>query len=276
MRTLAAVTALVLAGAATLGLVARSAHDENRSAARVPVLVELFTSEGCSSCPPADDLLRRLIDEQPVDGVEVVALSEHVDYWNRQGWTDPFSSPLFSTRQERYQRALRTEQIYTPQMIVNGRREAIGNDWPAVRSELTAAALGPSAVLRVAPAAAGDAVHVTVSIADIPDAAHGKMRVMVALSENDLAVDVKRGENARRRLRHSAVTRRLEAVGSVNAAERSAQVSAELTIDPAWRRDQLRVLAFLQDAATERVWGVSSPAPLVGTLKSLGSVPAAR
>ena len=97
----------------------------------MPVLAELFTSEGCSSCPPADDLLRRLTDEQLVDGVEVVALSEHVDYWNRLGWTDPFSSQAFSARQQRYQRALRTDQIYTPQMVVNGRREAIGNDWPS-------------------------------------------------------------------------------------------------------------------------------------------------
>jgi hypothetical protein len=261
------VTGLVLASVATLAIGAGSAHEESASGPRMPVLVELFTSEGCSSCPPADDLLRRLIDEQPVDGVEVVGLSEHVDYWNRLGWTDPFSSPLFSARQEHYQRALRTEQIYTPQVIVNGRREAIGNEWPAVRSELTAAALEPSAVLHVTPVTAGDALHVTVSIADIPDVAHGKMRVMVALAENDLAVDVKRGENARRRLRHSAVTRRLEAAGILNAAERSARVNAELTIDPAWRREQLRVLAFLQDAATDRIWGVSSPAPLAATLK---------
>jgi hypothetical protein len=267
MRTLAAVTVLVLAGAAALTLGASRTHDESRAGPRVPVLVELFTSEGCSSCPPADDLLRRLIDEQPVDGVEVVALSEHVDYWNRQGWTDPFSSPLFSTRQQRYQRALRTEQIYTPQVIVNGRREAIGNEWPAVRSELTAAALEPRAVLHVTPVTAGDALHVTVSIEGIPDAARGKMRVMVALAENDLTVDVKRGENAQRRLRHSAVTRRLETAGNVNASDHSAQVNAQITIDQAWRRDQLRVLAFLQDAATERVWGVSSPAPLTATLK---------
>ena len=122
-------------------------------------------------------------------------------------------------------------------------------------------------MLHVTPVTAGDALHVTVSIADIPDAAHGRMRVVVALAENDLAVDVKRGENARRRLRHSAVTRRLEAAGNLNAAERSAQVNAELTIDPAWRRDQLRVLAFLQDAASDRIWGVSSPVPLAATLK---------
>lgn len=152
-------------------------------------------------------------------------------------------------------------------MIVNGRREAIGNDWPAVRSELTAAAaLGARAIVHVTPVTAGDAVHVTVSITRIPDAAHGKMRVMVALAESDLTVDVKRGENAKRRLRHSAVTRRLEALGNVNAADRTAQVNGELTIDPAWRRDQLRVVAFLQDAATEQIWGVSSPAPLGATL----------
>jgi len=114
---------------------------------RTPVLVELFTSEACSSCPPADAVLARLDREQPITGAEVIALSEHVDYWNETGWRDRFSSPLFSTRQQDYGQALRQADIYTPQIVVNGREQVLGSDENGVRRAIRAAAQDPTAVV---------------------------------------------------------------------------------------------------------------------------------
>ncbi len=111
-----------------LGLTAGSTRAEEPAHLGVPVLVELFTSEGCSSCPPADLTLARLERTQPVAGAEIVPLSLHVDYWNRLGWADPFSSASFSARQKDYSRAWGVDRVYTPQVVVDGRAELLGRD----------------------------------------------------------------------------------------------------------------------------------------------------
>ena len=100
---------------------------ESQPQSRVPVLAELFTSEGCNSCPPADDLLAIFLDEQPVDGVYVVPLSEHVTYWDHQGWKDPFGSPQFTTRQQQYGLRFNLDSIYTPPLVIDGTREFVGS-----------------------------------------------------------------------------------------------------------------------------------------------------
>src|SRR6202789_3049880 len=106
----------------------------------VPVIVELFTSEGCSSCPAADRLLSRLEQTQPVSGAQVVAIEEHVDYWNQLGWTDPFSSPQFRARQNDYAVAFRANNIFTPQMVVNGQTAFVGSDMNRAYHEIGSAA----------------------------------------------------------------------------------------------------------------------------------------
>jgi len=117
---------------------------------RQAVLVELFTSEGCSSCPPADVLLERLERSQPVSGAQIVVLSEHVDYWNRIGWADPYSSPAFSARQEQYARHFRTQGPYTPQMVVDGRSEFVGSDARTAESAIRAATKHPKSTIHIA------------------------------------------------------------------------------------------------------------------------------
>src|SRR5215471_17890729 len=105
----------------------QSAQSVRDSTAPTPVVVELFTSEGCSSCPPADALLAKMETAQPFRGVQIIAIEEHVDYWDQQGWVDPFSSADWTDRQQVYETAFRQPGPYTPQMVVNGRRQFVGS-----------------------------------------------------------------------------------------------------------------------------------------------------
>src|SRR5436190_3767511 len=178
------------------------------------VLVELFTSEGCSSCPPADAVLARLHREQPVPGVQLLVLSEHVDYWNDLGWKDPFSDAQFSERQGLY-----GSRIYTPQAIVDGQVDVLGSDRDGIVRAAKSAAVAPHGTLRLQASAQG----VRISVTDL--SGHSDARVLLAVIEDGLVSRVERGENAGRTLAHTAVVRGLREVGKV--ASGAAQWSAE-------------------------------------------------
>src|SRR5260221_6058982 len=115
------------------------------------VVVELFTSEGCSSCPPADTLLKELSEQQKMEDVQIVALEEHVDYWNHLGWRDPYSAAEFSERQNDYSHIFGTDGVYTPQMIVDGQNEIVGNRSLAAREALQKAAGQPKPEIELLP-----------------------------------------------------------------------------------------------------------------------------
>jgi hypothetical protein len=174
---------------------------------RVPVLIELFTSEGCSSCPPADALLQKFDHAQPVRTAEVVVLSEHVDYWDDIGWKDPYSSREFSLRQADYAHRFHLEP-YTPQMVVDGDAQVVGSDErEALRVIANAAKTTKVPVNLSAPHLEGGnslVVHVEVGLtASSTKPLSGA--VLVALADENDQSNVKRGENAGRILKHVAV-----------------------------------------------------------------------
>ncbi|HKQ05836.1 MAG TPA: DUF1223 domain-containing protein [Blastocatellia bacterium] len=231
------------------------------------VLVELFTSEGCSSCPPADELLAHLDQTQPINSAEVIALSEHVDYWNHLGWTDPFSSAQFSARQSEYASRFDRDDIYTPQMVVDGSEEFVGSNSSRARQAIEAAARAPKARLTLAFAADAKAashdVPITVRVENVPEITKGdRAEIVLAISESGLRSSVARGENSGRRLSHTAVARTLAAVGALDARAGEFALTTTAHLDDKWQRDHLKIVVFIQERHSRRVLGVAA-LPLV-------------
>lgn len=174
--------------------------------AATPVLVELFTSEGCSDCPPADTLLEKLDKEQPIAGVHAIVLSEHVTYWDRQGWRDPFSLDAMTERQQAYATRFGLNDVYTPQMVVDGTVQFVGSNPRALVGALQGASARPKEALSIENArwdrgAVEFAVH---------GAAKSGERLVAVLAADATHTEVTRGENAGRTLHHVAVARALK------------------------------------------------------------------
>ena len=227
-------------------------------------VVELFTSQGCSSCPPADRLLSKLSRDPKYQG-RVIPLSFHVDYWNHIGWTDPFSSARWSDRQKAYAgRVFHVNRIYTPQVVVNGRAECVGGSEAQVLQRIGEALKAEPAgrvSLAVVPPGPDGRMRVKVGARLAKEAAAGDLDLWVAVYESGLATEVKAGENASRLLRNDHVVRRLEKVLTLPGtagAEKSGEIL--LGIDKRWKTDSLGVAAFLQDPATLAIHGSAARA----------------
>ena len=222
-----------------------------------PVLVELFTSEGCSSCPPDDRLLQALEQQQPVKGVEIIVLSEHVDYFDGEGWRDPWGSPLFTSRQRDYGAALHADDIFTPQMIVDGKTGFVGNKIDVALKEIAMQAGRPVAAVRIGRVTTdGPSLLASLSVEGIPaDAGKAPVDVMVALTESGLRSRPDTGENKGLALSHAAVVRSLTRAGRATAAGFHGEIC--LKLDRSWKRESLNIVAFVQDRKTRTVWGAS-------------------
>jgi hypothetical protein len=244
---------------ALLGLGGAQAADDRR----VPVVVELFTSEGCSSCPPAEQLLSRMDRTQPVAGVRVIALEEHVDYWNSLGWTDPFSSSQYRIRQNDYGRKFLIDGIYTPQMIVNGQAQFVGTDGDRAAQEIARAAQLQSTVVEVkASPKASDPdlvdLSVKVTLAVIANVHNLNSNVYLAVTESDLSSNVQRGENSGRLLRHAPVVRSFGVIGKIDARGASAgAITDTLKLPREWKRENLRAVVFVQERDSLKITGAA-------------------
>ncbi len=224
------------------------------------VIVELFTSEGCSSCPPADALLKSLSEQPSVPGTEVIALEEHVDYWNHLGWKDPFSTSEFTERQREYARVLGNGGVYTPQMVVDGQSEFVGSRSREAREVIQKAASLPKLNLQLTPSANSANGLAAFDIAVSNLAVFHTMQefeLWVAITEKNLHTDVKAGENSGERLQHAAVVRQIQKLESFRGPD-DHMAHATLKLDPSWQRQNLSFVAFTTGKHSHKITGAAA------------------
>jgi hypothetical protein len=227
---------------------------------RSPVVIELFTSEGCSSCPPADELLSELEAKQPIPGVEIIALEEHVDYWNHDGWEDPFSSPEWTERQREYVAKFEGDTPYTPQMILNGQKAMAFKSGAEMEQAILQAAKEDSTEVSIVAVASerADVPKFEVHIGNLPSA-QDRADVWMAVTEDGLHSDVKAGENKGKTLEHASVVRSLEKIGSTPMKGATPfAASPQIKLKSNWKRENLRVDVFVQDRKSWRIVGAAS------------------
>jgi hypothetical protein len=227
-----------------------------------PVVLELFTSQGCSTCPPADHLLSEL--GRGGSAGQVIPLAFHVDYWDRQGWTDPFDSPQWSQRQQRYAHALTGDRLATPQLVIDGHGTSVGSKRDEVLSKIAEARTQPPATavdVAVVDAPRGGShprLRVKVGVRVLQQTSSRDLDLWVALTQSGLVTEVKGGENAKATLRDDFVVRRLEKAFTVRGrAGEQRTKELDLALDPSWPLADLEVAAFAQDPSSLVIVGAA-------------------
>jgi hypothetical protein len=255
----AAVTLLWASLPARLGAVGEDRHPATDTAQRTPVLVELFTSEGCSDCPPADALLEKLDRSQPVSGADLIVLSEHVDYWDDIGWRDPYSSREYTERQGAYAGQFGLGSVYTPQMVIDGHFQLVGSDERGAITAIQSATKAEKVPVSVSliRLEANNMITLHVAAGQLPASIAAKsVDVWIAMADDSDESYVRRGENAGRTLKHVAVLRSLTRAGKV---DESGDFSRDVSINIAGQNaGSLRAVAIVQEAPAGRVLGVGS------------------
>jgi hypothetical protein len=231
---------------------------------RTPVLVELFTSEGCSTCPPADALLTQLESAQPIPGAEIIALEEHVDYWNHDGWVDSYSSSEWTVRQQDYVARFKGNSPFTPQMIVDGQSQFVGNSARDAQAAIQEAAHRPKIQISVTvdpvPNTKNDSQRVEIRVGNMSaTAAEEPADLWLAVTESNLETSVKAGENAGKEVRHAAVLRSLHKIAAVSAKSSSPFLSTQqVKIKSSWKKQNLHIVVFIQEHKSLHIVGAAS------------------
>jgi hypothetical protein len=246
----AAAIAIACFARADSGPPASSSSPEQRQ----PVLVELFTSEGCSDCPPADALLAKLDQQQFISGAEAIVLSEHVTYWNHLGWSDPFSFASIDARQQNYAQHFGLDSVYTPQMVVDGAAQFVGSDSAKLKQAVARAATAPKPALAISNAQRAPDGTV---VFQVRAATGAEATLVAALAENATRSEVARGENAGRTLHHVAVVRVLKNFGSGAADGRQLQLPGAGNIAQEKDGEPLRLVVFLVSPSSGHVLAVA-------------------
>jgi hypothetical protein len=234
---------------------------QEHASLKPPVVLELFTSEGCSTCPPADLLLSDLQNKPIVGSADIIAFEEHVDYWNNGGWADAFSSHQWTQRQQDYQGAFgrSADGIYTPQLVVDGNHEVIGSNATNVLALVVAESQQPKIDVKIAPGASQKGTQtfaVTVGSAAV-SALSADADVVLAVTETGLHSSVTAGENAGKALQHAAVLRRMDKIGAIRAKGNTFSGEAKVKFESSWKRENLRIVAFVQERKSRHVLGAA-------------------
>jgi hypothetical protein len=261
--------ALVAAGAPLAATVLKVAHHGSRTSSTPAFLGAVGPAVAVISVGPRNpyghpdpDVLERLAAAGAIDGAQVVALGEHVDYWDRLGWRDRFSSPAFTARQAVYVRRFNDESAYTPQIVVDGRAGLVGSDASAARRAIAKAAAAPHGMMSVvARETAAAQLTVSLTASNLPPTGGGDHAdILVAITEDGLRSDVKGGENSGRALTHAAVVRRLTTIREATDAAASAETT--IAVPAEWQRDHLHIVAFVQHRRDRGIVAAAS-VPLV-------------
>ena len=237
---------LVLVCALALPLATAEAADAPAGGQPPLTVVELFTSQGCSSCPPADALLSRLAERE-----DVIALSMHVDYWDYIGWKDPFASPVITERQRDYAASLGGRYVYTPQMVIQGTAEAVGSNARNVEWRIKEARKLPRVTVGLTADIAADKVTVSLPPAETMES----HTVLLAVYDDEKVMDVLRGENGGRRLKYSHVVRELRRIGTWRGE--ATEIPLRLSELRAKDSDAYACAVLLQSMETGRIIGAA-------------------
>lgn len=242
----------------------RGTQSDNATPAKTPnpVLIELFTSEGCSTCPPADGLVRKLDAGQPIPGAQLIVLSEHVTYWDQDGWKDPNSSSSLTERQNSYEGVLGEKTVFTPQLIIDGTHEVKVGDPKQIEDTLLKAAATPKIGVRIGDVTVdpGNPAVLHAHVETDANSEKHNAEVFVAVALDHVESQVLRGENGGRHLIHVAVVQELTKVGKLPKGKNFAQ-DVQLKLKPGTDPKNIRLVALVQESGPGKVLGAALHRP---------------